>query len=265
MCALAKVIPLYSGSSGNCVFVGSGQRGILVDIGKSYRRTAAALCEAGLSIDSVGAVLITHEHTDHIAGLRVFLKHRNIPVYASAPTADYIESHGLLPPGSAVIRTAPKFAVEDYEVEPFHTSHDAADCQGYKITFPGGQTAAVATDLGYISDTVLAALSGCSAVVLESNYDPHMLRAGPYPYVLKRRISGECGHLSNEDCAAVLPELIRRGTAHIVLAHLSQINNQPDLAYITAEGALRGCAMVAGEDFTLSVAKREMVSEAVLF
>lgn len=240
------------------MYFGSGDGGILIDIGMSAKKTAAALQNAGIAPESLGGIFITHEHIDHVSGLRVFLKRYPIPVYASAGTCSALREQGLLPEGAELnVLGAAGTQAAGIQVRPFHTSHDCREGYGYVMSMPDGRTAALSTDLGYLSEEVLDAVSGCDLVVMESNHDVRMLQNGSYPYPLKRRILSDIGHLSNESCAGILPELIRTGSTRFVLAHLSRENNLPELALATSRAELQLHGMRENLDYSLAVAPRE--------
>ena len=240
------------------MYFGSGDGGILIDIGMSAKKTAEALQSAGIAPESLGGIYITHEHIDHVRGLRVFVKKYHIPVYASAGTCSAIADQGLLPDGEeASVLGAEGMEAAGIRIRPFHTSHDCREGYGFVMQLPDGRTAALSTDLGYLSEEVRDAIGGCDLVVIESNHDVRMLQNGSYPYPLKRRILSDIGHLSNESCACVLPELIRKGSTRFVLAHLSKENNLPELALETSRVQLQQDGMRENIDYMLSVAPRE--------
>lgn len=263
---MSRIMPLYSGSSGNCTFVGHRENGILIDVGKSFKQTRMALKAADIDEKSISAVFVTHEHSDHISGINVLAKSLKVPVYCSKGTYNYILYNNMVDP-IVDIRVIEEEGIEagDLYVRPFSTPHDSCDCTGYRVEFTTGASAAIATDLGYISDEVSEMLLGCNAVVLESNYDKGMLQNGPYPYFLKKRIMGDKGHLSNEECSNFLPVLVRSGLSRIILAHLSRENNLPELARITASSSLETFGMKDGIDYLLSVALRDIPTKAVVF
>lgn len=264
---MARFFPLSSGSSGNSVYFGSGAGGILIDAGISARRMTQTLEGAGIDPTKLGGIFLTHEHIDHVNGLRVFAKKYKLTVYGSKGTLAALEE------GALVDASTPLVAIDETGVEtaggvivrPFHTSHDCREGYGYQIDLPDGRTAALATDLGYLSEEVLQAIRGRDLVMIESNHDVRMLENGSYPYPLKRRILSDMGHLSNETCAKVLPELVKSGSTRFALAHLSKENNTPALAYQTSLAELQLQRMRPGIDFELMVAPRETTGNMILF
>ena len=212
-------------------------------------------------------MLITHEHTDHIAGLRVFLKRTGARLYASVGVLEHLCAAGHIPPGIDVQAVEPglPLEVEGVEVRGFEVSHDSVAPIGYHLTFPDGRTAALATDLGQVTEGLIDALSGADLVILEANYDPLMLAQGPYPYSLKQRIMSGLGHLSNRECGNLAARLIASGASRLILAHLSRENNRPQLARQTVEQALSARQMHPGVDYTLWVAPRDGPGEMVVY
>ncbi|MCF0120322.1 MAG: MBL fold metallo-hydrolase [Oscillospiraceae bacterium] len=239
-----------SSSSGNCTLVSGGGTNILIDAGISMRRIKTALGALGLTPCDLSAILITHEHSDHIGGLKMMTKYFHIPVFAPRRTGGDIAA--LLPETEAVMTVfdaGDSFDLGSLTVRSFRTMHDTPDSVGYRLDC-GGASFVYATDLGCVTNDVLAAARGVDAAVIEANHDVDMLKYGPYPYELKRRILSNHGHLSNEASADFARELLRSGTKSFVLAHLSRENNTPLLAYRTVNSAL---AALGGE-YTLSVA-----------
>ena len=182
---MAEFISLYSGSSGNSSVVRCGSRYLIVDMGKGVRTTSAALKALGLAVSDCDGILVTHEHSDHVKGLSTFLKKNPLPVYGAADTLDFLDANGIVPP-SCELNTLEgrEEDVGAFGVQSFPTSHDVP-CVGYRIHTPDGKTMTIATDLGVLTPPVHEALAGCDLVALESNYDLHMLRSGPYPYYLR--------------------------------------------------------------------------------
>lgn len=227
-----SITSLYSGSKGNSMLIESGKTKILIDAGRSARALCSALCEIGKSIDDVDAIFITHEHADHIAALQNLLKKHKIPVHIVGISATKLLEGKLLEHRDIVCTHSPLFTVEfeDMSVSSFPTPHDSQYSVGYVIKI-GDVRIGYATDIGYVTDEMKSALCGCESVVLECNHDLKMLMDGPYPYDLKLRIKSNRGHLSNVDCAAFASDLCLVGTRNILLAHLSEENNEPSLAY----------------------------------
>ncbi len=237
---------LYSGSTGNAAYLETPHARILIDAGKCTRTLIASLGAIGVDIDSVDAIFVTHEHTDHVAALEVFCKKHPIPVHMLYQSALRYSKN---PPAALcaclrIYRDAPFTAtVGDVTVTAFPTPHDSRASVGYRFEFPsedGLVRLGYATDIGYVTEDIRAGLSGCEAVVVESNHDVDMLMSGPYPYDLKLRIRSRRGHLSNRECADLCTELVGQGTTHFLLAHLSEENNIPDLAYDETYAPLAG-------------------------
>ena len=236
---MARFCSLSSSSSGNCAYVGSAAGGILVDAGVSAKQISMKLDCIGVNPVDIGAIFVTHEHSDHVRGLRVFASKFNIPVYATQGTVDALES-SCIANGSFEINPINNDGVEinGNFIRPFRTSHDSADSCGFLITTSDERRIAFATDTGIITPETREAVTGCDLILAESNHDIGMLRNGSYPYMLKRRILSDRGHLSNIDCSNFVTELVQNGTTRIVLGHLSKENNIPELAFQTTKSAL---------------------------
>ncbi len=253
---MMRYCALFSGSSGNCTYVATRTGGVLVDAGVSAKRIETALAARDIDPKSIRAVLVTHEHSDHIAGLKVLCKRYGWPVLASTGTLDALVQENRVNPDTRLyaVESGHAVAVGDMTVTPFSTPHDSRQSLGFRFD-ADGRSLALATDMGYMTPQVLAAICGCQTVHIESNHDPVMLQNGPYPYPLKMRILGEQGHLSNDACAVVLPRLVEAGATRIALAHLSRHNNTPQLAERTATGALAAAGATVGRDCLLWVAE----------
>jgi len=256
-----ELCTIASGSSGNCALLRQGEAGVLIDAGISCRRIVTALRALGTDPERLSGVLITHEHTDHIAGLATLCKQLRVPVYTSPGTARAL--WGRIPALEDLVRTVEPgedFQVGPFWAESFPTSHDAAQSMGFSLA-AGSRKAAVVTDLGHISDEVWDAVAGAHLVVCEANHDVEWLMSGPYPYYLKRRITGDRGHLSNEAGAQLALHAVQNGARKVILAHLSAENDTPARARSVAEGILRGAGVDPERDIALTVAPRQELSE----
>lgn len=264
---MARFCPLFSGSSGNSYYIGSATEGILIDAGRSAKQLCGMLERCGIPVTAIRAVFVTHEHSDHVSGLRVFASRFHLPVFASAGTLGKLEAMGCLSPKyEAGVIDANGMEYAGMYLKPFRTPHDSAESIGYRIETHDGRTAAVCTDLGYMPADVRGELSGADLIVLESNHDVGMLQNGSYPYPLKRRILSETGHLSNEACAEELCGFASSGSTRFVLAHLSAENNTPELAYQTSICSLTLSGLKLGVDYRLFVAPKENGGgETILF
>ncbi len=262
---MAEFTSLYSGSAGNCSVIRCGEKYLLVDMGKGVRVTTNALKTLGLNISDCDGILITHEHSDHVKGLSTFLKKYPLPVYGAADTLDMLDQNGIVPPAVDLYTLSSREEdIGGFGVQAFATSHDVP-CVGYRVHTPDGRTMAIATDLGVLTPAVHTALSGCDLVALESNYDLHMLRTGPYPYYLRSRIESARGHLSNDECAAKVLELIQEGCKKFALCHLSQENNTPCAALQTVFNTLAVAGVVPEKDCVVQTQRRSEVSPVLQF
>lgn len=262
-----RLCSIASGSSGNCVYVGSDTTHLLMDVGISGKRTEAGLAELGLTMKDIDAICITHEHADHISGLGVLLRKYEVPVYATKGTLEAIRNTSSLGKLDEslfrVVAPDERCTIKDISLYPVRTSHDAADPVAYRIDYDGRRIGLI-TDLGCYNDYTVECLRNLDLLYLEANHDVHMLQVGPYPYYLKQRILGERGHLSNESAGKLLSRLLHDDMQAIVLGHLSKENNLPELAYesVRVEVTMSDTAY-KGSDFPLYVAKRDEVSEVI--
>lgn len=262
--SMARIYPLFSSSKGNATFIGTEKGGILIDCGVSCKRLLSALELNNLPVEAVRAVFITHEHSDHVSGLRQFTNRTGCPVYGQKRTLQRLMEGDKISPSSPVIdMTTVKIAVSDMEVSCFNTPHDTIQSCGYRIHTADDKYCAVCTDLGHVTEEVAQALTGCRMVLIESNYDENMLRTGGYPLYLKQRILSANGHLSNDDCARQIEKLIEQGTTHFLLGHLSQDNNRPHIADGTVQNYLS--RFIRGKDYLMGVAPVETKGGAVVF
>lgn len=252
--------PLFSSSAGNCSFFGTERTKLLIDAGATGGTIEKALCEIGQSPAELSAILITHEHIDHIRGAGVLSRRYGIPVYANAATwQEMLKKVGDIPLKNMRTIDGAAFYVGDVCVQSVPLSHDAADPVGYAL-MAGGKKMGVLTDTGKITEEMLRAMEKASIVLLESNHDPDMLKNSRYPYRVKSRIAGSKGHLNNSKAAETCMELARRGVRGIILGHVSRENNHKQLAYETSRSFLTGCGVQVGQDIALTVARRTGVT-----
>ena len=250
--------PLFSGSSGNAIYVGCDDAHILVDAGMSGSRVIRELESVGVSPAALNGILVTHEHIDHVKGIGILSRKYDLPVFATEGTWQgmYDKLGPISPKNRVIFEPGQDFFMGSMDITPFATPHDAAQSVGYTFEVDGAKLS-LATDLGCVRDSWLSHVMGSDAVILESNYDPDMLKAGPYPYELKKRILSRSGHLSNDDASAVAVKLALSGTRHIILGHLSKENNFPELALRSCELALQMAGLTPHEDVKLCVANRD--------
>ncbi len=252
---MSKLCPLFSGSTGNSTYLGTQNGGILVDAGASFKGIFEALKKVGASVEDIIAVAVTHEHFDHIKGLKTFLNKTNAKLVASEATLNALQKGEYVPAKTEVIVIENNTVeINGIELNRFPTMHDCEGSSGYSFSLPDGKKASICTDLGVVTDTVRNALKNSDVLLFESNHDVEMLKKGPYPPLLKVRIMSEKGHISNIACAAELGEFLKSGTTRFVLGHLSQKNNTPELAFSAAKAALIDIGAQYGVDYTLSVA-----------
>ena len=253
---MLRVATLASGSSGNCAVVSDGRVHILIDAGISTRRIAQGLKELGIELRHISGVLITHEHTDHVAALPVLCRQTGAALFTAEETAyELCGRHQGLEDRFRVFLPGQRFALGELEVGTFATSHDCACPVGYTVS-DGKRKLALCTDTGYITPEAREGVRGAHTLIGEFNYDPEMLRTGPYPIHLQERIRGDRGHLSNELGGELAAWAARQGARRIVLAHLSQENNRPGLALGAARQALGALGLRSGKDVEVIAAPR---------
>jgi phosphoribosyl 1,2-cyclic phosphodiesterase len=239
-----SITVLASGSKGNCTLISSSGTRLLVDAGLSCRELLRRLALCGESSSSIDAILITHEHSDHVGGLRVLAKRLKVPVFMTAATHDAYRKCARDSAGNRVhlerlekFHAGGTFQIGDVTITPFTIPHDAVDPVGFTFCSEGIKVA-VCTDLGYMPASVRHHIRGCQMLMIESNHDLEMLRGGPYPWAVKQRVMSRVGHLSNDALADFLTTDYDGGAEFLILAHLSEQNNHPEIARMTAERAL---------------------------
>jgi phosphoribosyl 1,2-cyclic phosphodiesterase len=261
-------LSLASGSSGNCYYLGAPDYGMLIDAGIGIRTIKKVLKENLIDFSKIIAVLITHDHADHIKTAGCLGEKYNIPVYATEAVHNgiagsrYVEE--VLGASRRVIEKETFFHIRDFKVTAFEVPHDSTDNVGYHIEF-GNHTFTFATDVGHITETVSTYMSKANHLIIEANYDEEMLRDGSYPHFLKERVSSPTGHLSNREAAEFLATHYHPGLKDIWLCHLSRDNNHPDLAYKTVDIRLFSEGIRVGKDVTLTTLKRSTPSELYEF
>ena len=256
-----RLCSLSSGSSGNCVFVGNDDNGVLVDCGVSGKEILNNLKNIGVCTSTIKAVVVTHEHSDHIKSVGIISRKLGVPIYANINTWNGMASMigEVKPENVRYLAVGEELEIGGMGIKSFSIPHDAADPVGYCF-YEGSRKISIATDLGYFSDTVRENISGSDMVMLEANHDIEMLKVGKYPYFLKRRILGDKGHLSNEAAGHAVYELLLSGVREVLLGHLSKENNFPELAYETVKGILEQKKVKVNEDIKLELAPRSGVS-----
>ncbi len=264
---MPRFASIASGSSGNSIYFGSDNTHILIDTGISNKRIEEGLKNLGLKVSDLSGILITHEHSDHIQGLRTLTKKYKIPIYATKGTLDYIKAKKIIEGNEDlcnVISADTKITIDDIDASVFKISHDASEPVGFRLS-TAGKSVAVATDMGVYDEYIVDKLQDLDAILLEANHDIRMLEAGPYPYHLKRRILGSKGHLCNEIAGKLLARILNDNIKHVLLGHLSKENNYPSLAYETVKVEIDEADVeYRGSDFKIEVAKRDAMSEVVL-
>jgi phosphoribosyl 1,2-cyclic phosphodiesterase len=255
-----KFYSLYSGSSGNCLLVETSNTKVLIDAGESAKKISSALSSIDIDPLDINAILVTHEHSDHVKGLGTFSKKYNIPVYANSKTWDAMEEQSVKISSDNIKKFTieENFEIGDLKIHPFKIPHDAANPCGFNI-FSDNRKISIATDIGHMTSNIIHKLEDSSFILLESNYDPNILKCSSYPYLLKKRIAGPNGHLPNEEAGKTISFLANSGLESVMLGHLSKENNFPELAYKTVVDELIQ-NNYNENSLKISVAKRDALS-----
>lgn len=249
------IFSLISGSSGNSTLIVQDNALILLDCGASGKKLTQAIESLGFSCSDISAILLTHEHSDHINGAGIMSRRFDIPIYTTAETLDATNIGSIKDSNIHTVSPGKDFEINGVGVMPFSISHDAANPIGFSFALNEGKFSSV-TDTGVITQDIYKQVCDSKYLILESNHDVDMLQFGNYPYQLKRRILSETGHLSNNYAAKIAVKMMENGAEHIMLGHLSQENNTPEIAYKTTENALTAKGGIIGKDINLSVASR---------
>ncbi len=260
-----RMMSIASGSSGNCIYIGSDNTHILIDAGVSRKKIVEGLKRADLSLSDISAIFVTHEHIDHIKGIGVISRKEETPIYATAGTIEGIRGTSSLGAVSEevyhIVNADQEMQIDDLCIHPFTISHDANEPVAYTVT-SGNEKMSVITDLGKYDDYIVDNLKGSNSLLIEANHDIKMLQVGSYPYYLKQRILGDRGHLSNETSGRLLSDLLCDNLKNVMLGHLSKENNYEQLAYETVRLEIDlGDNGYKASDFAISVAPRDVPSE----
>jgi len=251
---------LASGSRGNSLYVGTGKVKLLIDAGLSLRATQSKLKEIGISFEEIDAILITHEHSDHILGLKTICQKYKIPIFANSQTAEAIYKMVGFCPEFKIFTTGETFIFGEIAIFPFSTTHDATDPVGFTLSFDDIKFG-ICTDCGFATSLIKHHLQGCHYLFVEANHDPHMVYACPRPLIYKQRVLGRSGHLSNEACQELIQELLHNNLRVVQLAHLSKECNHPTKALEVVQRALdRSNHMIA-----LHIATQDSIGERIYF
>ena len=260
---MLKFYSLYSGSTGNSLLLSTDHSNILIDSGVSAKKIVDGLEQIGSNISKIDAILVTHEHTDHVQSLGTISKKYNIPVYATKKTWDAMpqQKDKIKDHNQKFFVANENFEIADLRIHPFSIPHDAIDPCGFNF-FHGKEKMSVATDLGHMTTQIMDRLEGSKFLMLEANYEPEVLKCSRYPYLLKTRIAGPNGHLSNQLAGKTIAHLFNSGLENVMLGHLSKENNFPELAYNSVVEELR-FANISTEDISIQVANRDMPSSEI--
>ncbi len=262
---MARFATLCSSSKGNSTYIGTAEHGILVDAGSSAKQLELGLTQLQLDPTKIDAIFVTHEHTDHVSGIKVFASRYEIPVYASTGTYKALLGMEILNGKFPAYEMTGDVCIGDIGVTAFRTSHDAKQSTGYTVDL-GERKVGICTDTGIMTNEILRHLQDCDLVLLESNHDPDMLEFGPYPLPRRRRIKSDLGHLSNGTCAQTAVELLNNmRTRRFFLGHLSQENNTPEKAYTCTKAAFDKLGAIENQDYTLCIAPEKCSEKYIIF
>lgn len=255
---------LYSGSSGNSLFIETPNTKLLVDAGVSSKKIENALLDINIEPSSLDGILVTHEHIDHVQGLGTFSKKFDLPVFANQETLDAMpkQTDKIASNNIKTFKVSDKFSIGDLDIKPFSIPHDAANPCGFNI-WKDNKKISIATDIGHMTNNILARLEESLFIMLEANYDPEVLRCSSYPFPLKSRIAGPTGHLSNEIAGKTISHLLKSGLKSAMLGHLSKESNFPELAYQTVMDELISNNSFEENMIHLGVASRDIHSELI--
>lgn len=254
-----KFCSIASGSSGNCQYIQTDKVKLLIDAGLSGKRIQNGLESVGIDPKTLDGILVTHEHKDHIKGVGILSRRFNIPIYANNNTWDNMRSYlgKLEDKNIQIINTNDDFNIKNLNISTFNTSHDAVDSLGYSFEF-NNKKVSIVTDTGIIDDNIKNKIKNSDILMLESNHDIEMLKVGRYPYFLKKRILSNIGHLSNETAGNIISDIFTGKRQRVLLAHLSEENNFPELAYQTVVNILKDKGINVNKDIDLEVAHRSI-------
>jgi phosphoribosyl 1,2-cyclic phosphodiesterase len=250
--------PLASGSKGNCLYLGTAHTKILIDAGLSFSATKERLSQIGVDLKEIDAILISHEHTDHIRGLELLSSKMDIPVLANSETAKVIASTTKKMPRFKIFSTGETFAFGEIEIHPFSVQHDTLDPVGFTFSFDSIKIG-VCSDLGFVTTLIKSRLKRCDYLYIEANHEPSMVYASSRPLIYKQRVLGRQGHLSNEMCIDLLKEVYHPALKHVYLAHLSSECNHPELALKKVQSAL------SKPNLSISIAYQDKISKSIEF
>lgn len=255
---------LYSGSSGNSLFVETPNTRLLIDAGVSSKKIEKALCDIHVEPSSLNGILITHEHSDHVQGLGTFSRKFDLPVFVNQETLDAMpkQRDKIANNNIKTFKISDKFSIGDLDIKPFSIPHDAANPCGFNI-WKDDRKISIATDIGHMTNNILKQLEESLFIMLEANYDPEVLRCSSYPFALKSRIAGPTGHLSNEIAGKTISHLLKSGLKNAMLGHLSKESNFPELAYQTVVDELISNDSFDKDSIHLSVASRDVHSKLI--